>query len=834
MDLNKQIESPEVQKIEIPSYITDGINEKFILREYQEESIKRFIYYFDNKYFYQEKMKDDLLYSNKNHLLFNIATGGGKTLLMACIILHLHNKGYNNFLFLSHLNSINTKTIDNFFKKNSNKYLFNKNIDIKQNMGLFFNNNGINISINTYQGISSLLDNIQENAFNLSDIEDKKLVIIADESHHLNSGVDKKSGIWEDNINKILNTNKDNFLLEFTATIKWNDKKYNDKYLDKCIHRYDLKDFYESGYTKTISLLQRDVDIENLMLGAIILSKYRESLFNELGQNIKPVILFKSKTINDSIENNGKFNNLMENLNKKTLIDFYTTLQDNTITKKAFDYLKNKGEIGDKYEYLENILKINFNKIHIINTNKGIEIENNATLLNNLESEENIKRVIFSVDKLNEGWDVLNLFDIVKLYETQTTTETTQEAQLLGRGARYCGFKYKDKEFGKRKFIKNDGYEILEQLYFHSRQDNPSIKKLKDELKNMGIEIDNNTKTEIIKMKIDIKNKLSNELVFHNGKKEDFETDIYYEKIKEFTNKQVYNINSNKEKSFDLMDDKDINFNNISEKLVKLETFDKYIKWNAIINNIDYNFKKLKEKLKINSFNDFIEKLDAYELKIKNWDNNIINQYKIYSLFLSQIYEKVISKEYKKYTGTKNFVWKNFLGVFRDDISKEYKNDTDVLECCDEFCLYDKAILTSEEKDFIDFFRTKIYEKLENKEYEKIYLVRNEMDLKLFQFEDGKGFEPDFILFIEKNNIKYQIYIEPKGNHLIEHDNSKNDFLKEITKMTDEGKLTLNNKKDGIEIFESENYKLIGLQFYNKEIEIREERMEKEFKEFFI
>ena len=54
-------------------------------------------------------------------------------------------------------------------------------------------------------------------------------------------------------------------------------------------------------------------------------------------------------------------------------------------------------------------------------------------------------RVIFSVNKLNEGWDVLNLFDIVKLYKTQNKTETIREAQLIGRGARYCPFDFEDK-----------------------------------------------------------------------------------------------------------------------------------------------------------------------------------------------------------------------------------------------------------------------------------------------------------------------------------------------------------------------------------------------------
>ena len=42
---------------------------------------------------------------------------------------------------------------------------------------------------------------------------------------------------------------------------------------------------------------------------------------------------------------------------------------------------------------------------------------------------------------LNEGWDVLNLFDIVRLYDTRSSASyTIKEAQLIGRGARYCPF----------------------------------------------------------------------------------------------------------------------------------------------------------------------------------------------------------------------------------------------------------------------------------------------------------------------------------------------------------------------------------------------------------
>ena len=114
-----------INAIEIPDIILSNINKKITLRNYQETTIKRFIDYFENKNDYQSKIvNDDLYKSNKNHILFNMATGSGKTVIMACLILYLYEKGYRNFLFLSHLNSINTKTEENFFDKECNKYLF--------------------------------------------------------------------------------------------------------------------------------------------------------------------------------------------------------------------------------------------------------------------------------------------------------------------------------------------------------------------------------------------------------------------------------------------------------------------------------------------------------------------------------------------------------------------------------------------------------------------------------------------------------------------------------------------------------------------------------------
>ena len=57
-----------------------------------------------------------------------MATGSGKTIIMAGLILYLYEKGYRNFLFLVNLENIINKTKDNFLNNQSTKYLFNDNI----------------------------------------------------------------------------------------------------------------------------------------------------------------------------------------------------------------------------------------------------------------------------------------------------------------------------------------------------------------------------------------------------------------------------------------------------------------------------------------------------------------------------------------------------------------------------------------------------------------------------------------------------------------------------------------------------------------------------------
>src|SRR5690348_5747801 len=70
---------------------------------------------------------------------------------------------------------------------------------------------------------------------------------------------------------------------------------------------------------------------------------------------------------------------------------------------------------------------------------------------------------------------------------------------------------------------------------------------------------------------------------------------------------------------------------------------------------------------------------------------------------------------------------------------------------------------------------------LKNKIISDVYLIRNERQFRIYSFDDGKPLEPDFILYLigheKKQTIHYQIFIEPKGGHLLKRDERKEKFL---------------------------------------------------------
>ncbi|WP_190319145.1 hypothetical protein [Campylobacter sp. LR286c] len=85
---------------------------------------------------------------------------------------------------------------------------------------------------------------------------------------------------------------------------------------------------------------------------------------------------------------------------------------------------------------------------------------------------------------------MLNLFDIVRL--DNSTKDTTSQAQLICRGARYYPFLiYNFDEKFKRKFdnvaITEKELVYLEKLSYHSTNDSAFINELQNELRQKGL-----------------------------------------------------------------------------------------------------------------------------------------------------------------------------------------------------------------------------------------------------------------------------------------------------------------------------------------------------------
>ena len=491
----------EAISIDIPEIITKGLSIKLILREYQIEAFKSFLVYYEN----------DKLKKNKQvHTLFHMATGSGKTVIMAGLILYLYTKGYRKFLFFVNQTNILEKTIENFTNPLSSKYLFN---DVIEYLGNKINIKKVdNFSDNKTEDIEILFTTIQklhidlfeakENSLTYDDFENNRVVFISDESHHVNSltkkttkNEEESNRKWEYSVMNALTQDKNNIMLEFTATCDLKDANVNNKYKDKIVFNYSLVSFRESKYTKDFQNFATDTDLWTRTVIALVLSEYRKFLFADLKLNIKPVILLKSRKITESKSFYNNFFKKIKNLTSYELSNLESIGID--ILSKAIHYFKQKDE---NLEILLHSIKNGFSQdTALIINGTSDDNKEKQILVNSLEDISNPIRIVFAVDMLNEGWDVLNLFDIVRLYDTRQSSGksgkigsyTIKEAQLIGRGARYCPFVIEDEELKFKRKYDNDvsnKNRILETMYFHSKNDSKYISELKQALIKTGLQ----------------------------------------------------------------------------------------------------------------------------------------------------------------------------------------------------------------------------------------------------------------------------------------------------------------------------------------------------------
>ena len=829
--LIKEFGKREIARTVVPNYITDNL--KYEIRPYQEESFQRFMLCHNEEF--------DGKPNKPYHLLYNMATGSGKTLVMAGLMLHLYKKGYRNFLFFVNSNNIIRKTRDNFLNPEASKYLFSqkivvdgKTIVIKE-VANFEESDTENININftTIQQLHIDLNNTKENGVTYEDFKDKKIALIADEAHHLSSGTKSGTlfGSWEGTVEEILKQNYDNILLEFTATLDYDSQAVVKKYQDKVIQKYDLSQFRVDKFSKEINLIRSLYDEQERIIQALILNLYRQELATSNTINLKPVILFKAKrTIKESEENKENFHKLIEDFDGKMVENIQKT-STVKIVQKAFTFFEASNLSSND---IAKRIKSNFKEENCISANNDKEAELNQIRLNTLEDENNPIRAVFAVQKLNEGWDVLNLFDIVRLYETRDGKgdkigkTTLSEAQLIGRGARYFPFKLEEgQDQYKRKYdddVSND-LKILEELYYHTKEDNRYISELKKALVASGVyEDDDKLLTKQLTLKLEFKksNFYKTGKIVLNKKVEKS-----YKNIKSFSDLGV----SKRNYAFTLSsgigtmsgffdtEEKEPNIDPIKQKDILVSAIPKHIVRYALSQNPFYYFNHLKRYFpSIESLSNLINS-DHYLGGLEVTFNGSASRLEVISnedyllavKGLLQAIETEIKSNLTAFEGS-NYLNKPIRDVFKDKEIKVYKDSTradgqETLVANEPWYVYNANYGTSEEKEFVKMFARR-FENLE-KSFENIYLIRNEREVKIID-KLGRGFEPDFVLFCKQksgNELTYQVFIEPKGNHLKAHDKWKEDFLNEIR-----------SEKRTIEI-DSDNYLITGVPFYNNENE---------------
>ncbi len=488
-----------VLKTEMPEVVTANLNPAFPLRDYQKEALFRFIFYVTD---YQERVKP-------TQLLFHMATGSGKTLIMAAAILYLYQQGYRNFIFFVNSTNIIEKTRDNFLNPRSSKYLFalslkmgglRVNVQEVENFQAA-NPQDINILFTTIQGLHSSLNTPRENALTYEDFN-KRIVLISDEAHHINAltkSANKRNkseaenvNTWEATVSRIFWANSENLLLEFTATVELGHPAIAAKYRDKILYQYSLKEFREDGFSKEVKTLQADLPPLDRALQAVVVSQYRRKVAESHRLLLKPVVLMKSRRIAESEAFQEAFCQAIEGLTAARL-QALKAATASPVIQRAFAYFEEQSVSLDN---LAQEIKVEFGPAKCLSVNSQSESEEKQLLVNSLEDHDNEIRVVFAVDKLNEGWDVLNLFDIVRLYDTRDARSgrpgptTIREAQLIGRGARYFPFQVTPEQpRHRRKYDQYLDNELcaLEELYYHSAHNPRYIQELYHVLRETGI-----------------------------------------------------------------------------------------------------------------------------------------------------------------------------------------------------------------------------------------------------------------------------------------------------------------------------------------------------------
>lgn len=844
---------------ELPAHIKQNLAPHIELREYQEHAFSNTLEYLSNENFSKNR---------QTHLLYHMATGSGKTVMMAGLILHYYSLGYRNFLFFVNQTNIIEKTKANFLNSASAKYLFAESIEIDGNQ-VHVNEvsnfaaadpNAINLCFSTTQKLHMDFLDPKENALTSDDFEDAPVVMISDESHHVNTRTkratkveDEEDRSWEYTVSSAFLGNRNNVLLEFTATVDLRDRNILQKYKDKIVFDYPLARFRESGFTKDFQNLQSDLDPWGRTLQALVLSEYRRTLFADGGVYSKPVVLLKSQRIDDSKAFYNEFFQRLQRLTEDEIQDLAT----DGLMKQAIGYFQQK---DSSLHSLRSSIQQGFAEENAIIMNGSTDNSTEKQLaVNSLEDHSNPYRIIFTVDMLNEGWDVLNLYDIVRLYETRQGGKagkpgayTIKEAQLIGRGARYFPFLL-DNEIIDRdqddKFVRKYDHDLdspnrlLETLLYHSKQDSKYITELRLALRETGLLPDEVTEiTYELKSSFKQTDFYHNAMVFSNSREE-----VSREEVAQLDNRvksAIYQLDVRHTHSRLVGLFETDNEQTEAPKSPKVYTLRRKI--NEMPLNVTLGSLARHDALRFEALKHYFPHLKSAREFITS--SNYLGETEVtfqsdtedltaadLRAGLDKVFRAVASYLAGinvTYRGTHQFEAKRLNEVLRNKrlqianpveggIGTGQTQDPDSSRRVNlenaEWYVYNDNYGTSEEKSFVKYFSTVVDDLKQH--YDEVYLVRNERlaPLAIYSFETGERFEPDFLLFLRRKGQPYQqqqIYVEPKGTHLLETDKWKEEFLLAIEQNAIPHTIYVDNT----------DYRIIGLPFYNSESRMKDFR----------
>jgi type III restriction enzyme len=697
-------------------------------------------------------------------------------------------------------------------------------------------------------------------------METKKVVLIADEAHNLTAETLKKLtseeelnlASWEGTVMRLLHTNPtENMLLEFTATARL-DRDYPEvleKYKDKAIYKYDLKQYRLDGYSKDVNTLEVDAPLMERVLVSLIISQYRLKVAEHFGLALKPVVMFKSNRVtapsqkgksskpDEAVVVSGlfkaEFHKFVEVLSKEDISKI--SKMKNEVLNRAFSFFEVQGITFDQ---IARELKNDFKQFNCLTVDDGEAFESKQLLLNTLEDPQNHIRAVFATQKLNEGWDVLNLFDIVRLYNSRDADNnragktTVEEAQLIGRGARYFPFDFDvGNERMKRKFdsdVQNE-MRILEELHYHSKTNPRYIQELRSVLTEQGI-IAERSVTRSISVRDDFRKTnfwLTGNL-YVNQREKVLSQDILSLKdaqvsFDESATVNVFSLPTRTIRETEIFTGRTTTLATQATEVrqIFLMSLGKHVIRTALWDLKSGNFRSLKNVFgSLESLTSFITDealLGGVKVSVSGTATQFENISQEEKRQIARfVLEKVLAqanREEFQFRGSKSFkpmpVKEVFGGVKKlklEEGSERTKPVSDFeLELQDWF-VQNEIWGTSEEKEFVIFIKNSLYE-LEI-QFTEIFLFRNEKHFPLFSFQNGDAFYPDFVLFMKTrdkvNQVVYQIFIEPKGDQFLDDsatfNNSgegwKQEFLQSVSP---EHKLVIEDTK----------YRLVGLPFFN-------------------